>query len=48
MPIKDDSELLDVEYTDDTALSVQDDEMPLEKVRLALEVFYMAAGAKIN
>ena len=29
-------------------LYVQDDEMTLEKVRLTLEVFCMAAGAKIN
>ena len=48
LPIRDDSKLLDSEYADDTALYVQDDEMTLERVRLALEVFYVAAGAKIN
>ena len=48
LPIKDDSELMDSEYADDTALYVQDDEMTLERVRLALEVFCTAAGAKIN
>ena len=48
LPIKEDSELLDSEYANDTTLYVQDDEMTLERVRLALEVFCSAAGAKIN
>ena len=48
LPIREDSELLDSKYADDTTLYVQDDEMTLERVRLALEVFCMAAGAKIN
>ena len=48
MPIRDDSELLDSEYADDTMLYIQHDEMSLERVRLALEVFCMAAEAKIN
>ena len=34
LPIREDSELLDSEYADDTALYVQDDEMTLERVRL--------------
>ena len=46
LPIREDSELLDSEYAD--ALYVQDDEMMLERVRLALEVFCMATGAKIK
>ena len=48
LPIREDSELLDSEYADDIALYVQDDEMTLERVRLALEVLCSAAGAKIN
>ena len=40
--IKDDSQLLESEYADDTTLYIQDDEMTLERVRLALETFYMA------
>lgn len=48
LPIREDSELLDSEYADDTTLYVQDDEMTLERVRLALEVFCSAADAKIN
>ena len=48
LPIKDDSELLDLEYADNIALYIQNDEMTLERVRLALEVFCMAAEAKIN
>ena len=47
LPIMDDSELLDSEYANDTSY-VQDDEMTLERVRLALEVFCMATRAKIN
>ena len=48
LPIRDDSKLLDSEYADDTTMYVQDDEMMLERVRLALEVFCMVIGAKIN
>ena len=48
LPIWEDSELLDSEYANDTALYVHDDEMTLERVRLTLEVFCKAAGAKIN
>ena len=48
LPIKDDAELLDSEYADDTALYVQDDIETLERVRLSLEIFCLAAGAKIN
>ena len=48
LPIRDDFELLDSEYADDTVLYVQDDEGTLERVRLALEVFCLVAGAKIN
>ena len=44
----DDTELLDSEYADDTALYVLDDVYSLERVRLALEVFCLAAPAKIN
>ena len=47
LPIREDSKLLDPD-ADDTALYVQDDEMTLERVRLALEIFCMAVGAKIN
>ena len=39
---------MDSEYADDTTLYIQDDEMTLERGRLTLEVFYTAAGAKIN
>lgn len=48
IPIMDNSELPNSEYADDTVLHVQDDEMTLERVKLALEVFCMAAGAKLN
>ena len=48
LPIRDDAELLDSEYADDTALYVQDDIETLERVRLALEVFCLTTGAKIN
>ena len=48
LPIRDDSELSDAEYADDTVLYVQDDEMTLERVRLALEVLCMVAGMKIK
>ena len=44
LPIRDDMELLDSEDANDTALYVQDDVESLERVRLALEVFYLAAG----
>ena len=47
-PIRDDVVFLDFEYADDTALYVQDDMETLEWVRLALEIFCLAAGAKIN
>ena len=39
LPIRDDNELLDSQYADDTALYVEDDETTLERVRLALAVF---------
>ena len=45
--IKGDVELLDSKYADNTALYMQDVES-LKHVRLALEVFCLAAGAKIN
>ena len=48
LPIRDDTELLDSEYANDTALYVQDDVESLERMRLALEVFCLVAGAKIN
>ena len=48
LPIRNDAELLDSEYADDTALYVQDDMESLERVRLALEIFCLAVGAKIN
>ena len=48
LPIRDDFELLDSEYADDIALYVHDDEMTLERLRLALEVFCMATRAKLN
>ena len=48
LPIRDDKELLDSEYVDDTDLYVQDDVESLERARLALEVFCLAVGAKIN
>ena len=48
LPIKDDAELLDFEYANDMALYVQDDIETLERVRLSLEVFYLAVGVKIN
>ena len=48
LPIRDDADPLDSEYADDTALYVQDDIESLEQVRLSLEVFCLAAGAKIN
>ena len=48
LPIREDSELLDSKYANDMTLYVQDDEMMLERVRLVLEVFCMAVGAKIN
>ena len=48
LPIRDDADLLDSEYADDTALYVQDDIDSLERVRHSLEVFCLAAGAKIN
>lgn len=47
LPIGDDIELLDSKYVDDTTLYVQDVES-LERERLALEVFSLAVGAKIN
>ena len=46
--VMDAAELLDSEYADDTAQYVQDDVESLERVRLALEVFCLAVGAKIN
>ena len=48
LPIRDDTELLDSKYADDMALYVQDDVESLERVTLALEVFCLVVGVKIN
>ena len=48
LPIRDDSELLDSEYVNDTPLYMQHDMETLERVKLSLEVFYLVTGSKIN
>ena len=48
LPIRDDAELLDLDYADDMAMYVQDNIEALERVRLDLETFYLATGAKTN
>ena len=48
LPIRDNTELLDSEYANDTAFYVSDDVESLQRVRLALEVFCLAAEVKIN
>ena len=48
LSIKDDSELLDSGYVDNTTLYIQDDVESLERVRLALEVFCLGVDTKIN
>lgn len=48
LPIRDATKLLDSQYANETTLYVQDDDIMLERVWLALDTFCYTTGAKIN